>query len=88
MVKKCNILINNDAVTVINYDGVKVQIPSIHKDAKTVNVILENNKYIVVGDDYIEPNTKTVSKPRKKTVKKATEENVENVEETTENIEN
>lgn len=85
MVKKCNVLINNDAVTVINYDGVKVQIPSIHRDAKTVNVVFENNKYIVVGDDYVEPNIKTASTPKKNAAKKATEENVE---ETIENIEN
>ena len=52
MVKRCNVILNNNAITVINYDGKEVQIPSIQRNAKTVNVVLDNGKYIVVDDDY------------------------------------
>lgn len=54
MVKKCEVLINNEAVTVIKFGGHEVQIPAIKKDVKFVNVLFENGKYIVVGDDYKE----------------------------------
>lgn len=72
MIKNCNVLINNEAVTVIDYDGVKVQVPSIHREAKTVKVIVKDGKYIVVDDNYIEPVVKPTAKPKKKTTKKTT----------------
>lgn len=31
MIKKCKILLNNDAATVVDYDG--VQVPSIYKES-------------------------------------------------------
>jgi len=54
MVKKCEVLINNEAVTVINFDGREVQIPSIKNDIDYVNILYKDGKYIVVGDDYKE----------------------------------
>lgn len=59
MIKKCNVLLNNEVVTVVDYDGVKVQFPSIHKNSKTVNVIYKNGQYIIVEEDYIEPTVET-----------------------------
>ena len=70
MVKRCNVILNNNAVTVINYDGNEVQIPSIQRNAKAVNVILKDGKYIVVDDDYVE--IKEAAKNNKKSQKKAT----------------
>lgn len=72
MIKNCKVLINNEAISVIDYDGVQVQIPSIHKEAKTVNVVVENGRYIVVDDNYIEPVVKSTTKPKKKAAKKTT----------------
>lgn len=86
MVKNCDVLINNEAVTVINYNGVSVQIPAIHRNARTVKVVRENERYIVVDDDYIEPVIETVVestiKPKKKANNKKTTlgENAKNIE--------
>lgn len=75
MVKECKVLTNNIAITVIDYDGKQVQIPSIHREAATVKVIKEDNIYTVVADDYIEPKTNTkdvIGKTEKKTTKEKT----------------
>lgn len=72
MVKNCRVLINNEAVTVIEYDGVLVQIPAIHKETKNVNVILQDGRHIVVDDDYEEPVAEVTEKPKKKANKKTT----------------
>lgn len=72
MIKNCNILINNEAVTVIEYDGKKIQIPSIHRKATTVKVVKKGNKCIVVDDDYKEPAQKVAAKSQKRSNKKTT----------------
>lgn len=72
MVKNCRVLINNEAVTVIEYDGVLVQIPAIHRKARNVNVILQNGRYIVVDDDYKDSVASVTEKPKKKANKKTT----------------
>ena len=55
MIKDCNVLINNDVVTVVRFNDVDVQLPSIHRSAKTVRVCYTNGRYSVVDDDYREP---------------------------------
>lgn len=77
MIIKCKVELNNDLVTVINYDGNLVQIPSIqNKDAKFVNVWLNDGHYKVVPDDFVEPlkvvQTEETVKSEKKTKKKTT----------------
>lgn len=77
MIIKCKVELNNDLVTVINYDGNLVQIPSIqNKDAKFVNVWLNDGHYKVVLDDFVEPlkvvQTEETVKSEKKTKKKTT----------------
>ena len=77
MILKCKVELNNDLVTVINYDGNLVQIPSIqNKDAKFVNVWLNDGHYKVVPDDFVEPlkvvQTEETVKSEKKTKKKTT----------------
>jgi len=74
MIQKCPVLLNNEAVTVIKYDNVEVQVPSIERDAQYVNVSFENGKYTVVEDNYIEepivleePVVKNSKKKNKKT---------------------
>ena len=61
--KECPVILNNDAVTVIQYGDKKVQIPSIKKNAKTVMVEYKGGHYCVV-----EKQKKTAQK--KKTAKK------------------
>lgn len=48
MIKECPILLNNSAVTVVRYEKVEVQFPSIHRKEKTVFVKYENGKYEIV----------------------------------------
>ena len=79
MVKTCSVILNNDAVTVINYDGIEVQIPSIRRNVKSVNVLYKDNKYIVVDDDYKEV-IDTPVKKAKKSKKTTNEESVESAE--------
>ncbi len=69
MIKKCKVIINNEAVTVIRFGNIEVQIPSIHKKADYVNVLYENGKYKIVDGDYKDNLTKNCNakKDNKKT---------------------
>lgn len=76
MINECEVLINNDFVTVVRFDDIEVQLPSIHRNAKTVRVMNTGGKYIVVSNDYIEPESMPVtSKPKRKGNKKTTVDN-------------
>lgn len=48
MVKECNVLINNEEVTVVMFNNTEVQFPSIKKECKSVFVSFENGKYSIV----------------------------------------
>lgn len=76
MIKNCKVLINNEAVTVIDYDGREIQIPSIKKNTNFVRVIKKSNNYIVVDDSYIEPASQNAEKPKKASKKTTTKESV------------
>lgn len=54
MIRKCPIIINNDAVTVVRFGDTEVQFPAIHRNATGVNVRFDSGKYTVVADDYNE----------------------------------
>lgn len=51
MIKECRVVLNNDLVTVVLYDDVYVQLPSIHKNSQTVYIDNQWGFYSVV-DDY------------------------------------
>lgn len=73
MIKDCNVLINNDIVTVVRFDCVDVQLPSIHRSAKTIRICYDNGKYSVVDDDYREPEpSEAEEKPKKRRTRKTT----------------
>lgn len=77
MITQCKIKLNNDLVTVIDYNGNLVQIPSIQdKNAKSVNVLFSDGHYKVVPEDFVEPSkvvqTEETVKSEKKTKKKTT----------------
>lgn len=75
MILKCKVEINNDLVTVVDYNGNLVQIPSIHnKDADFVNVWFDDGHYKVVADDFVESvkDIEDDEKPAKKAKKKTT----------------
>lgn len=51
MAKECPITINNEAVTVCQYDETLIQFPSIHDmKAKTVSVTQKNGRYYVASE--------------------------------------
>lgn len=82
MVKECLVILNNEAVTVVRYDDIDIQFPSIYKDVKTVFVKYENGKYSIVDEkDAIFE----IAQPKKKKATKKTtiEENVTDTEEVT-----
>lgn len=48
MVKECSVILNNDRVTVVRFNDIDIQFPSIKRDAKAVYVQRENDKYSIV----------------------------------------
>lgn len=73
MVKECIVKLNNEVVTVVAYGDIDVQLPAIHREAKTLFVNCENGKYTVVDKDY-KPKCATAEK--KSTKKKTTNEEI------------
>lgn len=65
MIKECKVVLHNQYVTVVEYDGAKIQFPSVGKKVDTVYVKCENNKYSIVPKGEYEKSkqsNKTVSK--------------------------
>ena len=83
MVKNCKVILNNEAVTVVEYDDVEVQLPSIHKKkADFIKVIAKDGTYAVVEEDNFETSAETEDKPKeaankKTTIKEGTKDNTE-----------
>ncbi len=77
MIKECKVLINNDAVTVVDFDGHEIQIPAIHKAADTVKIALENGRYKLVDDNRkVDPVVEDKEELTVEEVKEAIEEEV------------
>ena len=73
MTKECEVILNNDAVTVVKFDGKEIQFPSIHKNAKTVFVKVDNGTYSIVGKMENESKDSGVQNQKKpRTYKKTT----------------
>lgn len=67
MTKECKVLMRNEFVMVIDFDGKEIQMPSDHKDTNTVFVKFENDRYSIT-DKLEEKKTvkvKPVSKSKK-----------------------
>ena len=71
MTKQCPVILNNKAVTVVRFDNIEIQFPSIHKDAETVFVKFEDGKYTIVENIEEE---KVVISHKKRNQKKTTVE--------------
>lgn len=77
--KICRVLLNNELFTVVNYDGIEVQLPSIHRSADYINVEFKDNHYMVIDENkkaFVDNN-----KVMKYSLKKTTTKNVENPKE-------
>jgi len=86
MIKECKVILNNEAVTVIQFGDIEVQFPSIRKNDKTVFVKYEDGNYSIVDKPPIieqpvqtdKDNTAVKpAKTKKKRNKKTTNENAE-----------
>lgn len=56
MIKECPVIINNDDVTVVKFDGTDIQFPSVNNDGiKTLNVKFDNGKYSIVNETETKP---------------------------------
>lgn len=64
MIKECKVLLQNEAVTVVRFDDIEVQLPTRNNKSKTVFVKCEDGKYTIV-----EGNIPTEKKINKKTTK-------------------
>lgn len=67
IVKDCPVKLNNEEVIVFIFDGIEVQAPAINREAYTVRVKFDGNRYEIVADDYEEPEAKAETKTAKKT---------------------
>ena len=73
MVKECKVLLRNQYVMVVDFDGKEVQMPSDRTDKDTVFVKYENDRYSITCklEEKKPANVKPVSKVKKQ--KKVTE---------------
>ena len=60
MVKDCKVLLNNDAVTVVRFDGKDIQLPPIGRKANSVSVKYENGRYEVMDEKIVFKNNSDV----------------------------
>lgn len=89
MVKRCRVLLNNRAVTVIKYDDIEVQLPSIGLETEFVNVKYDNGRYEIVPDEVLEEPIDNIAPQKKKRGEKKTtkeETDTEAVTDTTDDI--
>ena len=77
MIKECPVIMNNDAVTVVRFDGIDIQFPSVKREGvKTLNVKFENGIYSIVdsaekeADSHAEKTVKTTEQTKNKSIKK------------------
>ena len=78
LIKECNVILHNDKVAVVVFEGRKIQVPNSDLIGKTAYVKFEDGKYTVVSKDELD---KPKKKFKKETVKVAIEP-VVTVEET------
>ena len=64
MVKKCRVLLNNEEVTVVEYENTKIQFPAVREDIGYVHVEKENGQYFIV-DEKVAETKKDVNKKNK-----------------------
>ena len=69
MTKECKVLLRNQYVMVVDFDGKEIQMPSDHTDKDTVFVKYENDRYSITCN--LEEEKKPVSRAKKQ--KKVTE---------------
>ena len=80
MIKQCNVILNNELVTVVRFGENNIQLPSVGKDVKSIYVCHEDGKYFVVDETETRNNVEEQAvKLRKRAPKKTTAKNDETV---------
>lgn len=72
MIKHCKVLINNDAVTVVDIDGIKIQFPSIHREAQYLDINIGGNETEDIKNVSKTASANISDKPKKRVTKKTT----------------
>ena len=80
MIKECKVVLHNDKVAVVLFDGNRIQVSNSNLIGKTAYVKYENEKYTVVSKDELDKSSKKKLKTEKLNSKN------ESVVEVTENI--
>lgn len=78
MVKECHVIINNECVTVVRYDGIDIQLPSIGKDAKSVLIIKHVNGSYQIADSAEPVDAEQAETPAKIKPKKQSKHHLQN----------
>lgn len=76
MTKECQIIKNNEVVTVAKFGDIEVQFPAIHKDAKTVFVSYDGSHYKIVEKPEVEKSARKIKSAKKTTIEVSEEPEV------------
>ena len=77
MIKECQVILNNESVSVVKFGNTEVQLPSIGKDVNSVKVKCEDGRYSIVKDEIA---IKTKKKAWTTKHKKQPDQNVDCIE--------
>ncbi|WP_394923558.1 hypothetical protein [uncultured Robinsoniella sp.] len=64
MIRECNVLMRNNLVMVVDFDGKKVQMPTDNSEEDKIYVELQNNKFTVTSKDKYDNFSKPVKKEK------------------------
>lgn len=84
MIKLCNVVLHNSAVTVVNFEGTNVQFPAIKSKSEYVYVEHKDNKYNIVSKEDFEKNLNSTNNKKSKKKNEPIEDVIETEEPPTE----
>ncbi len=64
MIKKCNVLMRNNLVMVVDFEGKKVQMPSDNGDEENIYIELQDNKFTVVSKEKYNSSLRPIKKEK------------------------
>lgn len=79
MIKECRVVLHNQAVTVVDYDGTQVQFPATKSKTDVVYVEYSDGKYVIVEKEDYEKSLKPKADKKSKKVKATETDLVEEV---------
>ena len=77
MIKECDVILHNNRVAVILFDGMKIQIPHSELVKEKAYINFENDKYTIVSkEDFEKQNLNTKVKIKKSIKELESDENI------------